>query len=198
MISGGIRITLFTESWWSVSDSYLTTLSIGIHSSVHWTTHFIEPCSSLGILRKRESFARRHLMVQSQQWKHQSNVRNLLNICNKEPEQHHWRRFGIFIDAVWESLLLNLNEFHKLFWCFHCWLSTSTCQLSYIIQLYIFHVLLFLRGSKGKLKYWYFTAKQKRKDVNQIEKETKITTQEIFRFINKRTPLVKVTLFQLY
>ena len=156
MISGGIRITLFTESWWSVSDSYLTTLSIGIHSSVHWTTHFTEPCSSLGILRKRESFARRHLMVQSQQWKHQSNVRNLFNIYNKEPEQHHWRRFGIFIGVVWEFLLLNLNEFHKLFWCFHCWLSTSTCQLSYIIQLYIFHVLLFFTRKYGKTEILIF------------------------------------------
>ena len=27
------------------------------------------------------------------------------------------------------SLLLTLNRFHQLFWCLHCWLWTSKCQL---------------------------------------------------------------------
>ena len=31
----------------------------------------------------------------------------------------------IMRDIVLVSLLLNLNKFHTLFWCFHCWFGTS-------------------------------------------------------------------------
>ena len=33
------------------------------------------------------------------------------------------------IDFIVVSLLLTLNIFHKLFWCFYCWLWTSKWQL---------------------------------------------------------------------
>ena len=46
--------------------------------------------------------------IQSQQYKHQSDVAEVLLV----------------------SLLLTLNKFHTLFWCFLCWLWTSNCRLS--------------------------------------------------------------------
>ena len=33
------------------------------------------------------------------------------------------------IDVVLVPLLLQLNRFHKLFWCFYCWLWLSKCQM---------------------------------------------------------------------
>ena len=71
--------------------------------------------------------------------------------------------------TVLESLLLTLNRFHKMFWCFHCWcwLSTSKCRLgtaltppapciseSYIkIRInWIFVFTLLCAASKGFLK----------------------------------------------
>ena len=33
------------------------------------------------------------------------------------------------MDVVLLSLLLTLNRLHTLFWCFHCWVWTSKCQL---------------------------------------------------------------------
>ena len=47
-----------------------------------------------------------HWLFQSQQWKHQGNVWNLFKV-----------------NLV--SLLLTLNRFHILFWCFHCSLRSS-------------------------------------------------------------------------
>ena len=32
-------------------------------------------------------------------------------------------------DVVLVSSMLTLNRFHTLFWCFHCWLWISKCQL---------------------------------------------------------------------
>ena len=43
-----------------------------------------------------------HLVVQNQQWKHQSNWRNLVKVN----------------DVMLVSLSLTLNRFHTLFWCF--------------------------------------------------------------------------------
>ena len=44
------------------------------------------------------------------------NTRTMREICSiltiKIPERHHWP---------------NLNRFHTLFWCFHCWLWTASC-----------------------------------------------------------------------
>ena len=47
------------------------------------------------------------LIVQSQQWKHQKNVNNIDT------------RTTLLV-----SLLLILNRFHTLLWCFNCWLWT--------------------------------------------------------------------------
>ena len=57
-----------------------------------------------------------HLLVQSQQWKQQNNVRNLFKVNNNA--------------TTTMSLLLNL--FYTLFWCLQCWLWTSKCQLGLI------------------------------------------------------------------
>ena len=32
------------------------------------------------------------------------------------------------------DLLLTLNRFHTLFWCFHCWIWTCKCQLGIISE----------------------------------------------------------------
>ena len=63
-----------------------------------------------------------HLLGQSQQRKYQNDVNNVILM----------------------SLLLTLNKFHKLFWCFHCWLWSSKCQLGIADQL-ILH-FFFLGG----------------------------------------------------
>ena len=38
-----------------------------------------------------------HFLVQSQTWKHWSNVSNLFKVTIKTPERHQWSCFGIFI-----------------------------------------------------------------------------------------------------
>ena len=41
------------------------------------------------------------------------------------------------------TLLLTLNRFHPLFWCFHCWLWTSKCRLGYFNQVwFITHTII--------------------------------------------------------
>ena len=49
-----------------------------------------------------------HFIVPSQQWKHLNNVQNLFKVNNKDT------RHLVF-------LLLTLNRFLKLLWCFHCY-----------------------------------------------------------------------------
>ena len=46
-------------------------------------------------------------------------------LTTKASKQHH--------DVVLVSLLLTLNRFHTLFWCFHCWLQTSKYQLGLLL-----------------------------------------------------------------
>ena len=53
-----------------------------------------------------------YLLVQSQQCKHQNNLWNLFNLAKR----HH---NGIIV-IVLVSLLLTLDRFQILFWCFHC------------------------------------------------------------------------------
>ena len=43
------------------------------------------------------SFPNWHLLTQSQQWKLQSNLRNLFKVNKKRPERRHRRRVGILI-----------------------------------------------------------------------------------------------------
>ena len=40
-----------------------------------------------------------------------------------------------FAKSTTSSLLLILNKFYTLFWCFHCWLWTSKCWLGKICGL---------------------------------------------------------------
>ena len=45
------------------------------------------------------------------------------------------------------SLLLTLNRFHTLFWCFHCWLSKRKCRLgsSFASSFHKFKFLCFVK-----------------------------------------------------
>lgn len=57
------------------------------------------------------------------------NIRILREICSKlaikAPARDHWRRFVM-------SLLVTLNKFDTLPWCFHCWLRTRSYLLGYM------------------------------------------------------------------
>ena len=64
----------------------------------------------------------RHLHVQSQQWKHQNNKRNLFKIDNKGTKTTSF----IVVIHVPVSLLSTLNIFYTLYWYFHFWLWTNT------------------------------------------------------------------------
>ena len=61
-----------------------------------------------------------HLLVQSRQWKHQNNVRNLFKVNNNVS------------DIVPGSLLLILEKLHTMFSCFHCWIWASKCRVEYL------------------------------------------------------------------
>ena len=50
-----------------------------------------------------------HLLVDNQQPKHKNNVYNLFKVNNKDVN-----------DIVLVFLLLILDRFNLLFWCFHC------------------------------------------------------------------------------
>ena len=54
-------------------------------------------------------------IFQSQQWKHQNNVWNVFKV------------------TTIISLMLTLNRFHTLFWCFHCWIWSSIFHLGSFI-----------------------------------------------------------------
>ena len=67
--------------------------------------------------QKYSAVPSRHSLVQIQQYKHQYNVWNLFKVID-------------VIDLVLVSLLLTLNRFETMFWCFHCWLwTTANCKL---------------------------------------------------------------------
>ena len=65
----------------------------------------------------------RYLLVQSQQWKHQSNLWNLFKVNNKATERRQWSRSGV--------LIVNFEEIslHTIFQCFYCWLWANKCRL---------------------------------------------------------------------
>ena len=53
------------------------------------------------------------------------NIRTMCEICSK-------------LTFVLVSLLLTLNRFHKSFWCFHYWPSTSKCWLGFFFCFHYF------------------------------------------------------------
>ena len=57
----------------------------------------------------------RHLLVQSQQWKHQDNESNLLKVNNKDTRKM-CKVNNKVIDIVQVSLFSTLNIFQKLLW----------------------------------------------------------------------------------
>ena len=65
---------------------------------------------------------RRHILLQSQQRKHQNNGWNLFKVNNKDTRA---------TSVMLHLLLLTLNLFHKLLWCFHCGVWTNKCHLGW-------------------------------------------------------------------
>ena len=66
----------------------------------------------------------RHLLAQSEQWKHQNNVRNLSKVNNKNYRTASMKSFWCIF-----YLLLSFCRFYKLFLYFSCCLWTSNCPL---------------------------------------------------------------------
>ena len=78
----------------------------------------------------------RDILVQSQQWKHQSNVWNLFKVNNKDTRTS-----------------MTLNRFHSLFWCFYYWLPAGKWWFN---TDYYVRALLHLIGHKIKGPVWKF------------------------------------------
>ena len=53
-----------------------------------------------------------------------------------------WNLFKVNHDVVLVSLLLTLNKFHPLFWCFYCWLKTTKCQVGWWVTIGQWQLLL--------------------------------------------------------
>ena len=67
----------------------------------------------------------KYWLAQSQQLEHQSNMWNLFTFNNKDTRTITMALLVVLGWRYWLSLLLILNRFHILFWCFPCWLWTS-------------------------------------------------------------------------
>ena len=59
------------------------------------------------------------------------NRRRMCEICSKLTKRHQKDVSNVVV----MSLLLTLNRFHTLCWCFHSWLWTSKCQLVKLVLL---------------------------------------------------------------
>ena len=70
---------------------------------------------------------RKHLFVQIQQWKRQTNVWNFFKFKNKDTRTIS---LNYTIEVVLGSLFLTLNRFHTLFRCFHFYLQTNKYLLN--------------------------------------------------------------------
>ena len=80
-------------------------------------------------------------------------VRILLKVNNKNTRICHW-------DVFLVSLLLTLNKFHTLFWCFHGWFWTGKYQLgiNYPVSSYTVGISLSKKKvicfNENYLKWW--------------------------------------------
>ena len=68
-----------------------------------------------------KNYSSRYLLVQNKNG-------NNITICEIYSESTIKTQNNIN-DVLMVSLLWSLNRFQRLFWCFHCWLWTSKCQL---------------------------------------------------------------------
>ena len=59
-------------------------------------------------------------------------TRTMCQICSKWKKRHQ----NEIYDIVLVFLLLTLNMFHLLFWCFHCWFWAIICRLGICCTLY--------------------------------------------------------------
>ena len=74
-------------------------------------------CQFYDVLQNYYSMEHRHLLVQSQQWKHQNNLRKLFKLTIKAPERRHKviiKTIEDVTDVAMVYLLLDLNKFQTL------------------------------------------------------------------------------------
>ena len=83
----------------------------------------------------------------------------------KTPERRQWRRCGV--------LLLTLNRFHTMFWCFHCLLWTYRCRQGAVREMNCWRFFL-----------WAFSERQK---VFSAENSTFVRLCCFLRVINSVT-----------
>ena len=87
--------------------------------------------------------ARRYLLVHSQQWKHQK----IGEICSKstiKKEERYMNRYE------------PMNRSRTFFWCFHCWLWLSKCQLGRNQTRNLLPVLHFIKKSTRNKKVIFY------------------------------------------
>ena len=122
--------------------------------------------------------------VQSQQWKHQNNVWNLFKANNKDIERCQMKWFVRIVNGfqpltssniVLMSLLLTLNRFRTLFWCFHCWrwtikqwLRNIGSTLFHVVFLYVTNASSKTSDDLGPCSFWNTGSKMNRWNKNEI------------------------------
>ena len=87
-----------------------------------------------------------HILVQRHQSTHQNNVWNLFNFNNQDTREQC--QYAILV-----SLLLNVNKFHLLFWCFHCRLWRRKCKFERLLKLLKEYLSVFLDHRYGILSF---------------------------------------------
>ena len=98
----------FHEIFWNCNNRYI--------SEHHWITD--------------TDTSSHHLLLQSQQWKHYKNARNLLKVKRQQND----------VDIILEFLLLTKNKLQMLFWCFLLSRWTCKCHLT-LLRRIIFYLL---------------------------------------------------------
>ena len=59
-------------------------------------------------------------------------------------------------DVVLVSLVLTLNRFHTLFWCFHCWLRTSKHKLASHVFYTYFPYVVYQMIATSSIWFWRY------------------------------------------
>ena len=52
------------------------------------------------------------------------------------------------------SLLLTLNEYHTMFWCFYCWQWTRMCRLGCYTFIMIYNIATLYQHYKQEVRIW--------------------------------------------
>ena len=98
---------------------------------------------------------RRHLLVQSKQWKHKNNVWNKLP--TKTPERRHWRLFG----------LLNVNYLLFIYW-FHILFCNSIVDFKQVNACWVRHAHQKFNLTRFRSLVSYYTISKQKTSCFQI------------------------------